>query len=976
MNPESLKILQSKVQGEVRIDKLSVSIYSTDASVYQETPSAVVIPKSVQDIIEVVNFAREHNLSLIPRAAGTSLAGQCVGSGIVVDVSKHFNQILEINKEEKTVWVQPGVIRDELNHFLKPHGLFFGPNTSTANRCMIGGMVGNNSCGSSSIKYGTTRDHVLAMKVILSDGSVVLVEAKSQSQIVDKLRKGDLEAKIYKTTIDRLSDNHVQESIKAQFPHPEIKRRNTGYAVDELLKFKPFNDSGQDLNLCALLTGSEGTLAFTTAIKLKLDELPLPEKIVVCPHFTSVNEAMKAVPLIMKFEPDMCELMDKIILDCTKENAKQVENRFFLDGDPQAVLMIQFNRSTTEEAEVMVNELVALLKQAELGYSFPRVHGADVPKVFELRAAGLGVLANIPGEAKAVACIEDTAVRIEDLDSYISEFEKMMESYGQRSVFYAHAGDGEIHLRPILNLKKQDDVDLFYEITKSTAQLVKKYNGSLSGEHGDGRVRAEFIPLMIGDENYELLKEIKSLWDPHNIFNPGKIVEASPMTSSLRYEPGQVIPEPDTIFRFDREGGIIRAAEKCNGSGDCRKINISGGTMCPSYKATRDEKDTTRARANALRRFLSHPADREKPFNSNEVKEVLDLCLSCKACATECPSNVDMTKLKAEFQYQYQKLNGSSRRSRLFANINNANRLASLTYPISKWTIESKWISGLIKRAYGIALERSLPSISRISLRQYFNRKYIPSGSSENGKVYLFCDEFTNYNDTEIGIKALHLLNRLGYEVLLADHPESGRAAFSKGFLEEAKKCAEENVKLFVDLVSREIPLIGIEPSAILGFRDEYPKIVDQKLEEKAVSLSQHVYTIEEFLKQEIEAGKITEADFNESRLHIAIHGHCHQKALSSVSYTAQILSIPKHFTTEIIPSGCCGMAGSFGYEEEHFELSMKIAEDVLFPAIRDKSKETLIVASGTSCRHQIKDGLERNSFHPVEILFDALRQD
>ncbi len=967
------KSLQSKLEGEIAFDKLTRTIYATDASVYQEFPDAIVTPKSENDIVETIKFAISNNLSIIPRSAGTSLAGQCVGKGIVIDVSKHLNKILEVDVEAKTVWVQPGVIRDELNHHLKQFGLFFGPNTSTANRCMISGMVGNNSCGTSSIKFGSTRDHIRELRTILSDASIANFKNLPLEEALVGSEELSLERKIYTSLVEKLSQKQVQENISKHFPHHEIKRRNTGYAVDALIEQEVFQHGKGKIDLCKILAGSEGTLSFTTAVKLSLNNLPPSERIIVCCHFQSIAETMRAVPIIMKFEPDMCELMDKIILDCTKSNKQLEKNRFFLQGDPAAVLMVQFNRHQKADLETIADSMIAALKENNLSYANPKVYAPEDLKVFELRTAGLGALANIPGDAKAVACIEDTAVRIQDLPNYIAEFETMMKGFNQKAVFYAHAGAGEIHLRPILDLKKQKDVDLFYKITKSVAELVKKYNGSLSGEHGDGRVRAEFIPLMVGDENYELFQTIKKIWDPNNIFNPGKIVHAAPMTSSLRYIPDEIITEPETIFRFSEEGGMIRAAEKCNGSGDCRKLDFSGGTMCPSYKATRNEKDTTRARANALRNFLSHPEDRKNPFDSEELKEVMDLCISCKACGTECPSNVDMTTLKAEFQYQYQKTNGKSLRSRVFANINSANKMASIFYPLSNWALNSNFISSPLKKILNIAPERSLPLVQKVSLRQYYKKYPRAVLTKPIKEVYLFCDEFTNYNEPDIGIKTLNLLGVLNYKVNLIDHPESGRAAFSKGFLSKAKKLANSNVEIFSPIITSDCPLIGIEPSSILSFRDEYPKIVDIPLIEKANKLKNHVFTIEEFLRNEINLGNIHSKQFDNTKRHIAVHGHCHQKALSTIAYTCEILSIPENNTVELIPSGCCGMAGSFGYEKEHYAISMKIGGSVLFPHLNKTAEHTIIAASGTSCRHQIKDGVAKTSFHPIEILWDSL---
>lgn len=968
--------LATQLDGELYTDALSKTIYATDASVYQEIPDAVVIPKTEADIQRTIIFAFKNQIPLIPRSAGTSLAGQCVGKGIVIDISKHFNKIYDLDKEARTVWVEPGVIRDELNAYLKPFGLFFGPNTSTANRCMISGMIGNNSCGSSSIKYGSTRDHLLEMKTMLSDGSVAHFKALDDAELLSKMQVGNLEGSIYRGVIDTLRPEEVRSQIVSHYPHPDIKRRNTGYAIDGLMLQKPFNEKGHEFNLCHLLAGSEGTLAFTTAAKLSLDPLPPPERIVICPHFSSIEATMKAVPIIMEFQPDMCELMDKIILDCTKSNKKQELNRFFLDGDPAAILMVQFNRNTKEELEPIADRMIAALESEGLAYSYPKIYAPDDIKVFDLRAAGLGVLGNLSGDPKAVACIEDTAVRISDLPEYINEFNAMMKNFGQQAVFYAHAGAGEIHLRPILNLKKSEDVDLFHQITKSTAALVKKYKGSLSGEHGDGRVRSEFIPMMIGEENYQILQKIKNIWDPRGIFNPGKIVDAVDMKSSLRYIPDEVIDHPKTMFSFQSDGGIIRSAEKCNGSGDCRKLDFSGGTMCPSYRATRNEKDSTRARANALRNYLSHPKDSSKPFNSKEVKEVLDLCLSCKACGTECPSSVDMSTMKSEFEYQYQKINGTTLRSSFFANFVQNNRLAVRFYPVSKWFLSNSFFAYLLKKSLGIAKKRSLPLPNKKTLYHYYKHNFNPLKQGFIKEVYLFCDEFTNYLDLPAGIATIELLTRLNYKVTMLDHPESGRAAFSKGFLERAKECANGNVSIFASLISKETPLIGVEPSAILSFRDEYPRIVDASLMEKALRIQQYTYLLEEFIMNEVKAGNIREDQFDNVARTIAIHGHCHQKALSSIDFTCQMLSLPKNHLIENIPSGCCGMAGSFGYEAEHYDISMKIGGSVLFPYLEKIKPEVIVAASGTSCRHQIADGTGKKALHPAEILLLSLKKE
>jgi FAD/FMN-containing dehydrogenase/Fe-S oxidoreductase len=971
---ELLQQLQEQLDGELHYDSLMRHLYATDASVYRELPLAVALPKHAQDVQRIVQFAHEHNLPLIPRAAGTSLAGQCVGEGIVVDVSKYMNQILEINAKEGWVRVQPGVIRDELNHHLKPHGLFFGPNTSTANRAMIGGMVGNNSCGTTSIVYGSTRDHVLELETVLSDGSTATFGSVDNAAFQQKMKGEGLESELYRYTYESLLPPERQRAIREAFPKPEIDRRNTGYAVDLLIEQQPFQPNGEPFNFCTLLCGSEGTLAFTTEIKLHVDPLPKPKDVVLCAHFESIPESLKAVLIAMEHQPSACELMDKIILDLTKKNIEQKKNRFFVEGDPQGILMVEFRGDTFEEARAKAKTLAEELQRKGMGYAYPIVEAPKTKQVWTLRKAGLGLLANIPGDAKPVACIEDTAVAIEDLPAYIDEFDALMERFGQQSVYYAHAGAGELHLRPILDLKQVEGQQLFHDITEEVAKLVKKYSGSLSGEHGDGRVRAEFIPLMIGEENYQFLRELKQKWDPKGILNPGKIVDAPPMQSSFRYEAGEETPQFDTVYDFSDAGGILRAAERCNGSGDCRKLNFSGGTMCPSYRATRNEKDTTRGRANVLREFLTMNV-KENPFDHPEIAEAMDLCLACKGCTAECPSNVDMTTLKSEFLYQYQKANGISLRTRAFANIGTLNSLAIRLPALSNFAFTNPFLSGIAKRVLGVATERSLPTVYHTSLQRWMKRnlKSLSPNGQRKGSLWFFCDEFTNYNDTAIGIKALELLSRLGYEVKFLPHPESGRAHLSKGMLPAAKRMAQENIRLFKDKVSAETPLVGVEPSAILGFRDEYPKLAGEALKKDAVALGENALMVEEFLMREVEAGRLDSSHFTQAKRQVLLHGHCHQKALAGIEPSAFVLNLPANYTVEVIPSGCCGMAGSFGYEKEHYELSMNVGEQVLFPAVRKAAAEQIIAAPGTSCRHQIKDGTKRQALHPVEVLWEAL---
>ncbi|WP_299008863.1 FAD-binding and (Fe-S)-binding domain-containing protein [uncultured Tenacibaculum sp.] len=958
-----LETFKKLLTGELFFDDLHKNIYATDASVYRKIPLAVAYPKNIEDIQLLIDFATKNNITLIPRTAGTSLAGQCVGDGIVVDVSKHFTNILAFDEINKTITVEPGIIRDDLNRFLKPFGLFFGPNTSTSNRCMIGGMVGNNSSGSTSIRYGVTRDKVIAIQGLLSDGSEVTFSEITSTEFNQKKIENSLEGNIYRAIYTELSQEAVQQEIKKEFPKESIHRRNTGYAVDEFLTSDLFGGTQPTINPAKFLSGSEGTLVFSTAITVQLDDLPPTQSIMVCPHFTSVNESLKATVTTMKHTLYACELMDKVILDCTKNNREQAKNRFFLQGDPEAVLMLEVSADTIEEAEILADKLIKDLKENDFGYHYPKVYGEDIAKVHQLRKAGLGLLGNIVGDDKAVACIEDTAVALEDLPTYIEEFTKIMDKYQQRAVYYAHAGAGELHLRPILNLKKKEDVVLFRKITTETAELVKKYQGSFSGEHGDGIVRAEFIPLMIGDNNYQLLRKIKKAFDPNNVFNKGKITDAFPMDQSLRYEIDRNEPEIETIQDFSDSEGILKLAEKCNGSGDCRKSPEAGGTLCPSYRATRNEKETTRARANTLREVLTNNTAKNK-FDSKELKDILDLCLSCKACASECPSNVDIASMKAEFLYQYQETNGYSFRSKLFANNAKYNKLGS------KFPVLTNFFTNttLAKKVMGVATERSVPKLAKQPLSTWL-KKHQSTNSTKT--IYLFNDEFTNYYDAEIGKDAVVVLEKLGYEVKTINHEESGRSYISKGFLKEAKEIANKNVNTFKELISEETPLIGIEPSAILTFRDEYLRLTDDKIAAK--KLAENCYTIEEFLAKEHTKGSIDTTKFSNETKELKIHGHCHQKALSSTHASFSILNIPKNYKVTIMNTGCCGMAGSFGYEKEHYKVSMQVGEDTLFPKVRNCSVDTEIVAAGTSCRHQIYDGTKRLAKHPVTILREAL---
>jgi FAD/FMN-containing dehydrogenase/Fe-S oxidoreductase len=977
---KNLEELKLNFQGEYYDDHVMKTLYATDASAYREMPKAVVFPKNEDDIKLLIAFANDTKITLIPRTAGTSLAGQVVGNGIIVDVSKTFCEIIEVNKAESFVRLQPAVVRDELNMVLKPLGLFFGPETSTANRAMMGGMVGNNSCGSNSVIYGSTRDHLLEVKGYLSDGSFVSFSNLTKEEFENKIfeikkieeKSITLKDKIYLHIYNVLANEENQKEIRKEFPKPTIKRRNTGYAIDELLETNVFSENtNENFNFCKLIAGSEGTLMFITEIKLHLDPLPPKYQGVVAVHVNTIDESLKANLIALKYKPSAVELMDHYILECTKANKEQMANRFFVQGDPGALLVVEISRETLEEVENLAKDMEAEMRAAGYGYHFPLLFGDDIKKVWTLRKAGLGLLSNLPGDEKAVAVIEDTAVDVNDLPEFIREFNVILAENNLSCVHYAHAGSGELHLRPIINLKIEEGKAQFRLIAEEISTLVKKYQGSLSGEHGDGRLRGEFIRQQIGEKNYDLIKELKNVWDPNNILNANKIVDTPPMDEFLRYVPGQTTPVFNTMFRYNGQD-VLQHAEQCNGSGDCRKTELSGGTMCPSYMATRSEKDTTRARANILRETLTLSTKLNR-FDSKEIKEVMDLCLVCKACKSECPSNVDMAKLKMEFMYQYNKDNGIPLRSRMIGNFSKISKLASYIPWAYNFVFDNKPLRKLANSMVGFHPDRTVPLLDSTTLKAWFLTKYGFTAGKGDRKVYLFIDEFTNYNDVNIGKKAVKLLVKLGYKVELPKHVDSGRAYLSKGMLDQAKVLANDNVKLLHKIIDEKTPLIGIEPSAILTFRDEYPELVSIELAEKAKKLGENALMFDEFIVKEIDKKNIKSDQFKTQKRLIKLHGHCQQKAIASMVPTKKMLSLPKGYEVQLIPSGCCGMAGSFGFEKEHFDISMKIGELVLFPAVRQQPEEVLIAAPGTSCRHQIHDGTGRHAQHPIEILYDAL---
>ena len=966
--------LRESLEGDIFTDMVSRLLYATDASSYREIPVAVCRPAGESDIIKVLKFAAEEGISVIPRGAGTSLAGQVVGPGIVMDVTKYMNRIIEVNPDESWVRLQPGVVLDELNQHLKPLSLFFGPETSTSDRCIMGGMLGNNSCGSHSLIYGSTREHTLEVRAILADGSIAVFNQLTGEAFMEKCRGDSLENKIYRHIREILGKPEVQEEIRSGFPDPRVTRRNTGYAVDLLLETEIFTEGGEPFNFCKMIAGSEGTLAFVSEIKFNLVPLPPPEKALVCVHLKTRKEAFGATLTALEFNPGAVEMMDHTVLELTRENIEQKKNRFFLRGDPAAILIVEFAGDSQEDISERAAAMEQRMRKEGYGYHFPVISGDDIRKVWNLRKAGLGVLSGMKGDTKPVSLIEDTSVRVQVLPEYIEEVQALLDGYGKEVVYHAHVGSGELHMRPVLNLKDPADVELYYRIGRDVARIVKKYRGSLSGEHGDGRLRGEFIPLVLGERNYDLLREIKQVWDPQNLLNPGKIVDTPRMNTCLRYLPGRPVREIDTVFDFSPWGGIVRFAEQCNGSGDCRKSELIGGTMCPSFMVTRDEHNTTRARANLLREYLTN-SEKPNPFDHRELYDILDLCLSCKGCKSECPSNVDMAKLKAEFLQHYHDANGIPLRARMVAHITSLQRLGALVPGLFNGVVKNRLLSGMIKKMAGFAPQRSIPALHSTTLRSWArcNTGELNGRNAMNGKVIIFADEFSSYCDAATGIKAVLLLSRLGYGVELIKHEVSGRTFISKGLIRKARDIARKNIILFNNALNNGTKLVGIEPSAILTFRDEYPDLAGKELLPAARRVAGSALMIDEFIAGEAEAGRITPEQFSRERKDILLHGHCQQKAVASTASTIKMLSLPENYHVREIPSGCCGMAGSFGYEKEHYELSMRVGELILFPEVRNASPDTLVSAPGTSCRQHILDGTGKKALHPVEILFGAL---
>ncbi|KPP98558.1 MAG: FAD/FMN dehdrogenase with 4Fe4S domain [Bacteroidetes bacterium HLUCCA01] len=1011
-------------QPDIHRDTLLRRLYANDASMYEEQPEGVFFPQNGDDIRDLVKWCAVHRTPITARAAGTSLAGQTTGGGVVMDTSRHMSRILEIRPAEGRATVQPGVIRDTLNREAAVHGLQFGPDTSTTNRCMLGGMIGNNSAGSFSLKHRTTREHVQTMRVVLSDGSLAEFGPLTNEELETRKQRKTLEGRIYREMLALLEAN--KDAILDSYPHPDITRRNTGYALDRLCEMEPLNPGGRPFNMAELLCGSEGTLAMTVDADVRL--VPLPKhKILLIGQYTTLRESMLATVEAVKAVPPPAvgetredgelgavELIDDIIIKATELNLEQSRNRFFIVGEPKAVLIMQLEGGDADKLVARAKALGEQLKADGLGYDYQIfTQPEDMHKVWELRKAGLGLLMGTWAESRTPEFIEDTSVRVEDLPAYIEEFEAIMRRYDTHSVYYAHASVGELHLRPELNLTTREGFEKMKQIAVDVARLVKKYRGSLSGEHGDGRVRAPYIELVLGTEMMPLLRQVKQIWDPNGIFNPGKIVDPKPMDADLRFYPEEEIPTFNTVFHYRNEGNFMALVDKCNGAGVCRKLAESGGTMCPSYMATRDEKDSTRGRANVFRQVFR--GERYDAFSNDDLHDALSLCLSCKACKTECPANVDMAKMKAEFTQGRHDRAGAPLSYHFFGRPELFYPLAAPFSGLVNWMNRLNPVKEIYKTLFNIHPDRNLPEFSAQTFQQWFRKRQPkPDSGSQNpgatspgahtsgfqtvtevgsrhvtgsqaagkqarkgtpirGKVLIMVDVFMNYNEPEVGRAMVHVLEHLGYEVLVTQPLASGRTQLSKGFVRDARSIAHKNIGLLTPYASEGIPIIGQEPSEILSLRDEYLDLCDDDRLDGARKVAASAYLFEEFLQKHFAAFPEDANRFDARGRQAVVHGHCHAKALVGMEPVMEVLE-KIGYQAENLPTGCCGMAGSFGYENEHFEISQQIGEMVLFPRLRSTPEETEICAHGFSCRHQIADGVDRTAHHTAVLVRNAMK--
>lgn len=943
---------------DVRLDRTTRALYSTDASVYQIVPAMVAFPASAADVVAIVQACARFGAPITARGGGTSQAGQSIGPGVIVDCSRHLNRVLEINADERWVRVEPGCVLDDLNAALRPHGLLFAPDISTSNRATIGGMVANNSSGARSVLYGKTIDHVLDLKLVLSDGSVVTAEPLDATRLAAKCDQGDLEGACYRA-VYWLAAEHAEE-IDRRFPR--ILRRVGGYNLDG---FVPQRVDERGFNLAHLVVGSEGTLGVTVEARLRLVPLPRARASYVI-EFADLLDALAATPRILRHDPSAVEVVDKYVLDSTRLNPEASRLRDFLRGDPGAILLVEFYGERAEELPARLAALEQDLARDSVGcHRLALSDAAAQARVWKLRTLALGLSMAEKGDAKAISFVEDTAVAPEHLRDYIAEFLALIARHGTKAGVYAHASVGCLHVRPVINLKTEEGVRRFEAIAEDVADLVLKYGGALSGEHGDGLVRSPFQEKMYGLALYEAFRTLKRTFDPDNILNPGKIVDAPPLASSLRYGPRYVTPDVPTTFDFSADGGLLPAAELCAGVGECRKTRA--GTMCPSFQATREEKDSTRGRANVLRLAITGQLGFDG-FTDPRVREVFDLCLECKGCKAECPTNVDMARLKAEFLHQSFRRHGVPWRNRVFGHAARVGAVGSLFAPVSSGLARSRAGRWLNERLLGIDARRVPPPFARRTLlerRGALRSDAVPADMSR--RVLLFPDTFANFYEPEVGEAGIETLQRTGHAVTLGPPGLRccGRPMISNGLLHQAAEHARHNVTLLHDWVAAGGAIIACEPSCILTIRDDYPALLRGTLRAQAEVVARASVTYEEFL----DAALGDRVSLAAGPKRILVQAHCHQRSLVGVAPLLRLLRrIPG---AEVVDpdAGCCGMAGSFGYEQEHYEVSRLVGEHRLFPALRAADPEAVIVAPGFSCRLQIEHFTHRKALHPAQLL-------
>ena len=950
--------LTRRVDGEVRFDPYSRLLYSTDASIYQMEPIGVVIPRTTDDVQAVVEFAAGEGIPVLPRAGGTSLAGQTVNHAIVLDFSKYLNNVLEVNAEEGWARVQPGIILEQLTKQVANHGLQYAPDPTTANRACVGGGIGNNTCGAHSVIYGKTLDHINELDVILSDGSRAHFAPLTASELEGRLSGGGLEGDIYRGVMRIAADQ--QEEIDRTYA--KIQRRVSGYNLDE---FVPQAGLTGPVNLARMVVGSEGTLCVVTEAKVNLVARPTMTSLSVL-HFRSVFDASEATMKVLGHDPSSVELIDKMILDRCREALGQSRLLSFIEGDPGAMLLVEFYGEN--EAE-LTRKMDALKRDIGLAYACVNIMDrAQQAAVWNVRKGGLGLLMSIRGDAKPIPFVEDPAVDPSVMGDFVRRFDEIVTSHGTTAGYYGHAAVGCLHIRPMISLKNREGIDKMVSIGDAVSDLIKEFGGSMSGEHGDGIVRGVWTRKMFGDQIYNAFRELKHTWDPQDIMNPGKIIDTPLMTENLRYGSAYEPIHLETKLDFTSDFGFSGAVEMCNGMGACRKLD---GTMCPSFMATRDEEHSTRGRANLLRAALSGrmPEGAEGSITDQRLHDALDLCLECKACKAECESGVDMAKLKYEFLNRYQERHGVPLRSRLFGNINALNRLGSRYAPMTNWIAGNGLGKALVSALLGISSRRQQPRFARQSLPDWFaQRDRSRLSAAKFGAVALYNDTFMNYNYPEIGIAAVELLEAAGYEVQLVNGGCCGRPMISKGMLVQARELARSNMAGLYDLARQGIPIVGCEPSCLLTLRDEYPEFVPG---EQARVVAENSFLIDEFLAKAKSDDRL-DLTFKDVEKRVLFHGHCHQKAMVGTEHSLAALRLVPGYEVELINAGCCGMAGSFGFEKEHYDISMQIGGLALFPSI-DSKPDWEVAVMGVSCRQQIEHGTGRKARHLVEILRDAV---